>query len=372
VVRPDDVALIPGAGGAIGRAQDAGFIAVAVTNRAQVAKGLVTFEGLDHIFGRLEALLAQEGGVLDRIYFCPHHPDGGFPGEVRALKIRCECRKPGTLLFRRAIDELPIDKDRSVGIGDSLRDVGAARALGIWSYGVRTGYGCRDSGRYPGGALPVPDLMFENVVEAVDFCVGYRALAEPIVSAMREHPKRGSAPFVVAVGGPSRAGKSVVSHALLRTLREQGHDCLLVRLDDWIVPEADRPADCDAAARHRVNLLPEIVRGLRAGQTVTAPGYDPATRGAGSAVSYDPAGKTVIILEGGFAVHHTTRPMIDLAALVESPVEIQRVRFAAFYRWKKLDDAAIELLWHGRLENEWPAVDAQREYADLILTTSKR
>ena len=145
-----------------------------------------------------------------------------------------------------------------------------------------------------------------------------------------------------------------------------------MRLDDWIVPEADRPADCDAAARHRVNLLPEIVRGLRAGQTVTAPGYDPATRGAGSAVSYNPAGKTVIIFEGGFAVHHTTRPMIDLAAFVESPTEIQRVRFAAFYRWKKLDDAAIELLWRKRLENEWPAVDAQRALADLILTTSKQ
>jgi hypothetical protein len=64
--------------------------------------------------------------------------------------------------------------------------------------------------------------------------------------------------------------------------------------------------------------------------------------------------------------------MIDLAAFVESTAEIQRVRFAAFYRWKKFDDAAIELLWRGRLEDEWPAVDAQREYADLILTTSKR
>jgi hypothetical protein len=63
--------------------------------------------------------------------------------------------------------------------------------------------------------------------------------------------------------------------------------------------------------------------------------------------------------------------MIDLAAFVESPVEIQRARFAAFYRWKKLDDAAIELLWRVRLEDEWPAVDAQREFADLILTTNK-
>jgi mannose-1-phosphate guanylyltransferase/phosphomannomutase len=289
VIRPDDIRLIPGAGGAVCTARTAGFLTVAVTNRAQVARGLVTLEGLDHIFGRLEALLAQDGGVLDRIYFCPHHPDSGFPGEVRELKIHCECRKPGTLLFRRAIDELPIDKDLSVGIGDSLRDVGAARAMGIWTYGVRTGYGCRDHDRYPGGTPPVPDLMFENVVEAVDFCISYRTLVEPIVSAMRNHPKHGSAPFVIAIGGRSRSGKSVVSHALLRTLSEQGYDCLLVHLDDWIVPEPDRPADCDAMARHRVDLIPEIVRGLRAGHTVTAPGYDAARLRAGSAVSYNPA-----------------------------------------------------------------------------------
>ena len=98
-----------GAGAAVRRAREAGRLTVAVTNRPQVAKGFVTFEGLDHILGRLEALLAEDGGVLDRIYFCPHHPEAGFPGEIPALKIRCECRKPGTLMLRRALADLPID-----------------------------------------------------------------------------------------------------------------------------------------------------------------------------------------------------------------------------------------------------------------------
>jgi mannose-1-phosphate guanylyltransferase / phosphomannomutase len=372
VVRPDDVMLIAGAGAAVSTARAAGFLAIAITNRAQVARGLVTFEGLDHILGRLEALLAQEGGVLDRIYFCPHHPDSGFPGEIRALKITCECRKPGTLLFRRAIDELPIEPARAVGIGDSLRDIGAARTMGIWSYGVRTGYGCRDTDRYPGGSLPVPDLMFENVLEAVEFCVTYRALTQPIVSMIRDHPKIGSAPLVVAVGGRSRAGKSVVAHALQRSLSEDGYDCLRVRLDDWIVPVNERAANSDAEARHRVSLMPDVVFGLRAGRAVVAPGYNPATRGAGSAVTYDPSGKSVIVLEGGFAIHGTIRSMIDLAVFVESPAEIQRARFSAFYRWKGLDKAAIEALWLGRLADEWPEVDAQRGLADLILSNANK
>jgi mannose-1-phosphate guanylyltransferase/phosphomannomutase len=62
IVAPDDVKTIPGAGAAVRRARAAGLLTVAVTNRPQVAKGLVTFEGLDHILGRLEALLAEEGG----------------------------------------------------------------------------------------------------------------------------------------------------------------------------------------------------------------------------------------------------------------------------------------------------------------------
>jgi mannose-1-phosphate guanylyltransferase / phosphomannomutase len=372
VVRPDEVALIPDAGTAVSTARAAGFLAIAITNRAQLARGLVTFETLDRIFGRLEALLAQEGGILDRIYFCPHHPDSGFPGEIRALKIACECRKPGTLLFQRAINELPVEQGRSVGIGDSLRDIGAARAMGIWSYGVRTGYGCRDADRYPGGSLPLPDLMFENVLEAVDFCVTYRALAEPIMSAMRSHPEIGSVPFVVAIGGRSRAGKSAVAHALLRSLREDGYDCLRVRLDDWIVPVNERATNSDAAARHRVSLMPEVVFGLRAGKAVIAPGYNPATRGTGSTVTYDPSGKSVIVLEGSFAIHDTIRSMIDLAVLVESPTEIQRARFSAFYRWKGLDNAAIETLWLRRLADEWPAVDSQCRHADLILATASK
>jgi mannose-1-phosphate guanylyltransferase / phosphomannomutase len=369
VVRPDDVELIAGAGGAVAAARAAGFLAVAVTNRAQVARGLITFGELDEIFGRLEALLAEDRGVLDRIYFCPHHPDGGFPGEVRELKIVCECRKPGTLLFRRAIGELPIDKDYCAGIGDSLRDVGAARAMGIWSYGVRTGYGCRDAERYP-GPLPSPDLMFESVVEAVNFCVGYHSLAAPILDAMEAHEQRGMVPFTIAIGGRSRAGKSVIAHALVRTLREKGMDCLHVRLDDWIVPVAERGAGCNGEARHRIAVIPEIVRGLRIGQRVTAPGYNAATRGHGTPVTYDPVGKSVIVLEGGFAVHATTRALIDLTVFVESTSAIQQARFSAFYRWKGLDDAAIDVLWRQRGEDEWPAVDAQRHHADLIVNPS--
>jgi mannose-1-phosphate guanylyltransferase / phosphomannomutase len=370
VLKPDDVALVPGTGAAVAAARDGRLLAVGITNRPQVARGDITFDDLDAILGRLEALLAEQQGMLDRIYVCPHHPDSGFAGEVKALKIRCECRKPGALLFHRAMDELPIDRLRSIAIGDSLRDIGAARAAGVWAYGVRTGHGCRDAARYPGGpaVAPAPDLMFEDVGEAVRFALAYRALAAPLVKAVRE---RAPQPLVVAVCGRSRSGKSVIAHALARTLQEDGETCLHLRLDDWIMPAAERGPGDSAETRNRVDRLPAIVAALRRGEAVTAPGYDAARRVAGPAVTYDPAGKAIIVLDGVFAAHASIRREIDLAAFVDTPEPVQRGRFAALYRWKGLGDAAMQELWHARIADEWAAVDAQREHCDVIITASE-
>jgi histidinol-phosphate phosphatase family protein len=370
VVVPDQVKAIPGAGAAVRGAREAGLLTVAVTNRPQLAKGLVTFEGVEHILGRLEALLAQDGGVLDRIYFCPHYPVSGFAGEIAALKIHCECRKPGTLLLRQALADLPIDRARSMLIGDSLRDIGAARGIGIWAYGVRTGYGCRDRDRYrrEAGTPPVPDLMFETVSEAVDFGLSYRALAAPAMAAVRRAMESGTKPVLVGVSGRSRAGKTAIAHAVVRSLTEDGVASLHVRLDDWIMAASERDPHASAEARNRVALLPGVASALRAGTSVRAPGYDAATRGAGEAVTYDASGQSVILLEGSFAAHASLRTTLDLTVFVVVPPDVQRERFAAFYRWKGLDPQAIDALWRERAADEWPAVDAQQAGADLLLT----
>ncbi len=370
-LKPDDVRLVAGADAAVAQAHAARRLTVAITNRPQVARGDITFDDLDGILGRLEALLAAEHGVLDRIYVCPHHPDRGFAGEVAELKIKCECRKPGALLFRRAMDELPIDRARSCAIGDSLRDIGAARAAGVWAYGVRTGYGCRDLARYPGGAeaAPAPDLMFDDVAEAVRFALDYHALAAPLVQAIdkgnAEHPR------FVAICGRSRSGKSVIAHALLRALRENGIDALRVSLDDWIQPAAERRPEDSAEIRNRVDRRSAIVATLRQGKALVAPGYDAARRVEGAPVTYYPAGRSVIVLDGVFAAHASIRQEIDIAAFVDTPEPVQRGRFEALYRWKGFDDAATQEMWRARIADEWAAVDAQRETCDVIITASK-
>ncbi|MFO1248268.1 MAG: HAD-IIIA family hydrolase [Alphaproteobacteria bacterium] len=156
VLKPDDVRLLPGAAAALTVARVKGYRVIGVTNRPQLAKGFYDEEGLARIFGRLETLLAP--AFLDRIYYCPHHPEAGHAGEVAALKIACRCRKPGPGMLEAATRDLNIDLQGSVMIGDSPRDIGAARAMGIKIFGVKTGAGFPDV---------QPDALFDGVADAV-------------------------------------------------------------------------------------------------------------------------------------------------------------------------------------------------------------
>ena len=108
---------------------------------------------------------------------------------------------------------------------------------------MRTGHGCRDADHVwrEAGIKPIPDLMFANVVEAVDFAVSYRALGQRVIDMMHlpTDPER---PLMIGVCGKSRSGKSVLAHAVERTLRDEGHVCLRVSLDNWMMPLAQRSA----------------------------------------------------------------------------------------------------------------------------------
>jgi uridine kinase len=179
--------------------------------------------------------------------------------------------------------------------------------------------------------------------------------------------ERGTTPVLVGVSGRSRAGKSAIAHAVVRSLVEDGVAGLHVRLDDWIMSAPDRAPCASAETRSRVDALPGVAAALRAGATVSAPGYDAVTRGAGEAVTYDARGRSVILLDGSFAAHSSLRALLDIAIFVTLPPELQQARFATFYRWKGLDQQAIDALWRERAADEWPAVDMQQAGADLVL-----
>ena len=118
---PDRVRLLPGAAEAIGRLNRAEVPAVVVTNQSGIARGLLDETAYAATRARLDQLLADHGARLDGHYHCPHHPDLTGP---------CECRKPGLLLYRRAAQDLGLQLAASWWVGDRLRDVEPAAALG--------------------------------------------------------------------------------------------------------------------------------------------------------------------------------------------------------------------------------------------------
>jgi histidinol-phosphate phosphatase family protein len=158
--------LFPGAAEAVNRLNQAGWRAVVVTNQPVIAKGWCDEAEMQRIHNKLESLLGREHAFLDRIYYCPHHPDAGFEGERRELKIRCDCRKPATGMIQAAVRDLNIDLAQSWLIGDSTTDLQTAKNAGLKSILVRTGCAGRD-GKYP----VRPDFVFDSLGEAVNFII---------------------------------------------------------------------------------------------------------------------------------------------------------------------------------------------------------
>ena len=146
---PARVRLLPGAAEGLRRLAAAGYALVIVTNQSGIARGLFGEDEFQAVQTRLSELLAADGVAITAVYHCPHHPR--FTGP-------CDCRKPGTGLFRRAIAELDLDPARSIYVGDRLRDVAAADDLGGRAFLVRTGYGAREAEAAPARVEVVEDL----------------------------------------------------------------------------------------------------------------------------------------------------------------------------------------------------------------------
>ena len=119
----NDFRLAAGAGEAVKKINQSGYLAIVITNQPVIARGEVTVAQLDEIHKKMETLLGEEGAFVNAIYYCPHHPHKGYAGEVAELKIDCDCRKPKAGLLYRAAEDFNIDLKQSWMIGDGETDV---------------------------------------------------------------------------------------------------------------------------------------------------------------------------------------------------------------------------------------------------------
>ena len=159
----DDLELIPGTIEAIKAINKSGALAIVITNQPVIARGECSFEELHNIHNKLKTLLGEKGAFVDDIFYCPHHPDKGFEGEIPELKFDCECRKPKTGMIDEAVKKYNIDLSKSYMVGDSTMDLELARNAGVKSVLVDTGFAGND-GKYDRSC----DIEAKNLLDAVE------------------------------------------------------------------------------------------------------------------------------------------------------------------------------------------------------------
>jgi D-glycero-D-manno-heptose 1,7-bisphosphate phosphatase len=134
VKTPDEWIPIDGSIQAIAKLSTAGFTVAVATNQSGIGRKLLDKPALDAMHNRLRTLVKDAGGDVDRIVYCPHHPDDG-----------CDCRKPAPGLYRKLSRQYGVPLDGVPIVGDSERDLVAARAVNARPILVLTGKGVKTS-----------------------------------------------------------------------------------------------------------------------------------------------------------------------------------------------------------------------------------
>lgn len=134
-----DIELLPTVTDAIGLINQSEYLAIVVSNQPVIARGEATFDEVENMFDKIHTLLGEKGVYLDGVYYCPHHPHKGFEGEVKELKIECDCRKPKIGLLKQAEKDFNLDLSSCIMVGDSDLDVLTGKNANIKTIRVTTG-----------------------------------------------------------------------------------------------------------------------------------------------------------------------------------------------------------------------------------------
>jgi D,D-heptose 1,7-bisphosphate phosphatase len=363
ISKPEELEVYDFVPAAIRKINRAGYISVVVTNQSAIARNLCTEEDIRTIHKKLESVLGEKNAWLDAIYYCPHHPDKGFPEENPLYKVDCDCRKPKTGMFRKAIEKFNIDPSVSYMIGDSERDIQAGINAGCTTVGVRTGYGIRKS-------RVSPDYMFSNLAEAVDFIVDdpYKKSFRKVYEHIAGHA--GKSPCVILIGGNTRSGKSTLASYLRISFERLGYKILQVALDNWLLPEEQRTPRMNVYDRFQVKTMEQELNAILDGQKITVTSYAHHSERKTLPVVYDPSGIDIIIIEGVVALSSPLicqKAMVKIFTTVDPKVFNQRIE--DYYGWRgKIPEETHEIV-KKRQVDEYQLIEKESKLADLIINS---
>jgi D-glycero-D-manno-heptose 1,7-bisphosphate phosphatase len=168
---PSRFSLFPFTVAAIKHLNENGWLAIVITNQAGVARGYFSEEMIQTVHEQMARDLEGVGARLDAIYYCAHHPSVG----VSPYRLDCDCRKPKPGLISRAAAEFEINLPESWMVGDRYSDIELARNAGVKSAFVMSGYGRGEWEHQRQSWTSQPDLVAENLLEAVEAIVSQEA-----------------------------------------------------------------------------------------------------------------------------------------------------------------------------------------------------
>ena len=355
--RPEDFQLYPYTAETLQKINKSDYLSIVVTNQSVIARNLTDLDGLANIHKKMETDLGQAHAYVDDIYFCPHHPDGGFPGENKAFKMDCDCRKPKPGMLLEAAEKYNIDLSQSFIIGDAERDIIAGHKAGVTTLAVRTGKGFEK-------ASFQPDYFFANFEDAGNYILDdpFKEAAEEIVSQIDKKP------FSIFIGGNARSGKSTLSKRLESQLEKVGKTFLKISLDHWILPAESRENEKGVLSNFQVEKLKSDLSDFYENKNIVAPGYAVHPSFKKTSIEYQYRGEDVIIVEGVIALAvEEWRELADLKVFKWLDEIERRKRFVNFYEWKGLNSQEIVALYESRKNLEYDFIDKDHIFADILI-----
>jgi len=363
---PEELKLLPGVDEAIKKINQSVYLSVIVTNQPVIAKGFATEDILNQIHAKLETLIGENNAYIDRIYYCPHHPEKGFEGESKEYKIECSCRKPKIGMIEKAANELNIELSDSFLIGDTTVDMMTGKNAGLKTILVRTGY-AGDDGRFK----CEPDFVFDDFKESVEFILNsYENLYNMVNKILSNIFYEKSDPIII-VSGLSRSGKSTIAKIISIVLQNKGVSSKTLKLDNWLMDVDEREPWMTVRDRYDYENITKDIQSLLGGKKTKIYKYNEKTRKRteqSEMLSLNPG--EVLIIDGvvGLDIKYL-RDISDLKFYVEVPEDIRKCRFYNYYRYKGLSENNITKLYSERQMDETELIVDTKNYSDHIINS---
>lgn len=356
--KPEDFKLFDFTAPAIKKINHSEYLAIVITNQSVIARNMCTLEELSVIHKKMETELGNERAKLDAIYFCPHHPDKGFPEERVEYKIDCECRKPKPGMLLQAAKDFNVDLKSSFMIGDSSRDIEAGQKAGCITIGVRAGHAMK-------GANVQPDYMFENLIEATNYIIDqpFKAIGEQVTN-LDENANEGL--YVIGVAGNTRSGKSTLAAYLTNLLGKE--NVIHIGLDNWLLPEEKRKHHYDVFRRFQLQKIEDDIETILKGKKVELQQYKIKKDQPESNIAYQLSGKRIVIIDGVVAFGSAKiREMMHLKLFVTTDIQNQKSRMEQYYSWRGKGKGYAHELLKLRKADEYDIIEKHATFADIVV-----